>query len=171
MRPHIIILALAITLATLTLHAQNPKSLNAAVALMYPQTAVVTLSYEAGTRHHHAWEFFATASSRWNDCPSCHHVCPESFWKDNRTWNLGIAYKPCLTRARNTYGSLRLGASLGSDSHAPLGILHVGYEHNYSLKHGWRLFWQVKCDCLLQGTDILRTGIAVGVKIPTTSTR
>ena len=164
-------LALAMTLMSIVGFAQNAKSVNLSFGVLYPQTVDATLSYEVGTKHHNAWEFFANAASKWKDCPSCGHVCPESFWKDNRTWGLGFAYKPCVARTRNNYGSVRLGCSLGSDCHEVLGGLHVGYERNYSLKGGWRIFWQVKCDCMINSEDLFRTGLTIGVKIPQSSTR
>ena len=165
------IMALAMALTTGATFAQNAKSVNLSFGIMYPQTVDATLSYEVGTAHHNAWEFFGNVASKWKECSSCGRICAESFWKDNRTWGLGVAYKPCVTRTRNSYGSLRLGSSLGSNGHDVLGGIHAGYEHNYSLKGGWRLFWQVKCDAMIKGEDLLRTGVTIGVKIPTSSTR
>ena len=59
---------------------------------------------------------------------------------------------------------MRLGGSLGSDTHEVIGGIHVGYEHNYALPHGWFLYGQVKTDMVINGKDFFRTGIAVGVK-------
>ena len=164
-------MALAMALMSMVSQAQNPKSVNLSIGVQYPQTADLTLSYETGTKYHHAWEVFANASAKWKDCPTCGHICAESFWKHNTTWGIGIAYKPCVTRTRNTYGSLRIGGSLGSDRHEVVGGIHAGYEHNYALRRGWRLFWQVKTDLMINGEDLFRTGITLGVKIPTSSTR
>ena len=44
-------------------------------------------------------------------------------------------------------------------------IIH-GYEHSYALRKGWELFWQAKCDLMIKGKDLFRTGIVIGVKIP-----
>src|SRR5574344_1508787 len=90
MRVKTMIMALAMTLTSVASFAQNAKSVNLTFGVMYPQTVDATLSYEVGTAHHNAWEFFANAASKWKDCASCGHVCPESFWKDNRTWRLVI---------------------------------------------------------------------------------
>ena len=65
------------------------------------------------------------------------------------------------------HGNLRLGGSLGSDRDKVLGGIHVGYEHSYALRKGWKLFWQAKCDLMIKGEDLFRTGIVIGVKIPT----
>jgi len=51
---------------------------------------------------------------------------------------------------------------------AVTGGLHVGYEHNFALRHGWELFVQAKCDLTLpKREDLFRTGIVIGFKIPT----
>lgn len=97
-----------------------------------------------------------------------YHICPESFWKNYRTWGIGIAYKPCLVRGRNHYGNLRIGASGGSDTDKFIAGIHAGYEHNLSLRHGWGLYIQVKCDLIVPDQkDLFRTGIVIGFKIPT----
>ena len=80
---------------------------------------------------------------------------------------MGAAYKPCVLRSRNRHGNLRIGGSLGSDKHKVLGGIHVGYEHSYALRGGWKLFWQVKSDLMIKGKDLFRTGVVIGVKIPT----
>ena len=99
-------------------------------------------------------------------CASCKHICPDSFWRNYRTYGFGVAYKPCVTRGRNHYGSLRIGASAGSDTRKFLGGLHFGYEHNYALRAGWTLYWQVKSDVMIKGADVLRAGVVLGVKLP-----
>ena len=83
-----------------------------------------------------------------------------------RSYGFGVAYKPCVVRGRNHYGSLRIGASAGSDTKKFLGGLHFGYEHNYVLRSGCTLYWQVKSDMMIKGADLLRTGVVLGVKLP-----
>lgn len=88
------------------------------------------------------------------------------FGENYRSYGFGVAYKPCMTRGRNHYGSLRIGASAGSDTNKFLGGLHLGYEHNYVLRAGWTLYWQVKSDVMIKGADVLRAGVVLGVKLP-----
>lgn len=71
-----------------------------------------------------------------------------------------------MTRGRNHHGNLRIGASGGSDTKDFLGGAHFGYEHNYTLRGGWKLYWQVKSDIMIKGEDLFRTGIVLGVKLP-----
>ena len=44
----------------------------------------------------------------------------------------------------------------------------VSYTHldvyKRQLRHGWKLFWQVKTDVMIKGEDLFRTGIVLGVK-------
>ena len=94
------------------------------------------------------------------------HVCPKSFWRNYRTYSFGVAYKPCVTRGRNHYGSLRIGASGEATRRSSFAGLHFGYEHNYVLRAGWTLYWQVKGDVMIKGADVLRTGVALGIKLP-----
>ena len=103
---------------------------------------------------------------KWTECKSWGHICQESFWRNYRTYGFGVAYKPCVVRGRNHYGNLRIGASAGSDTNKFLAGIHVGYEHNYELRSGWTLYWQVKSDMMIKGADLLRTGIVLGVKLP-----
>lgn len=136
------------------------------VGLLYENGLDATISYEHENAYHNAWEFFANGYLKWDKCASCGHVCPDSFWKDYRSWSIGAAYKPCVVRCRNHYGSFRFGGSLGSDTHRVLGGVHAGYEHNYRLRGGWQVYWQVKSDLMIKGKDLFRTGIVLGVKLP-----
>jgi hypothetical protein len=56
---------------------------------------------------------------------------------------------------------------LGSNTRDFIGTVNLGYEHNYVLRHGWVLFWQVKCDVVIGAGDLFRTGVVMGFKIPT----
>ena len=129
-------------------------------------TASAQRNYEHEMNYHNAWEFFANGYLQWKDCETCGHVCPESFWRNYRTYGFGVAYKPCVVRGRNHYGNLRIGASGGSDTKKFLAGLHFGYEHNYVLRSGWVFFWQVKGDVMIKGADLLRAGVGLGVKLP-----
>lgn len=143
-----IILMLACMCVFMNASAQrNSGRLSLGVGLLYENGMDVTLAYEHEMNYRHAWEFFANGYLKWTECKSCGHICPESFW-------------------RNHYGNLRIGASAGSDTNKFLAGIHVGYEHNYVLRSGCTLFWQVKSDMMIKGADLLRTGIVLGVKLP-----
>ncbi len=144
----------------------NSNRLSLGFGALYEKGFDVTLSYEHETKYHNAWEYFANVYIKWDECASCNHVCPESFWNNYRSYGFGIAYKPCVVRGRNHHGNFRIGGSAGSDTHNFLGGIHLGYEHNYALRSGWMLFWQVKTDIMIKGEDLFRTGVVLGFKLP-----
>lgn len=164
-----ILYTLTIMLVGITANAQsNSNRISLGVGCLYERGLDATLSWEHETKYHNAWEYFVNGYIKWDDCPDCGHVCPESFWNNYRTWSVGIAYKPCVSRGRNNHGNLRIGASAGSNTNDFLGGFHVGYEHSYALRKGWQLYWQAKCDLLVPNKeDLFRTGIVLGFKIPT----
>lgn len=145
---------------------RNSGRLSLSAGLLYKNGTEMTLAYEHEMNYRHIWEFFANGYLQWSDCKTCGHICPESFWKNYRTWSIGASYKPCVIRGRNHYGSLRMGASGGSDTHKFVAGIHLGYEHNYVLQSGWTFYWQVKNDVIIKGADLFRTGIALGIKLP-----
>lgn len=158
--------AIMLILTTATAFAQrNSNRVSVGVGCLYERCLDLTVAYEHETQYHNAWEYFANGYIKWDECKSCGHVCPDSFWKNYRSYGFGIAYKPCVNRGRNHHGNLRLGASAGSDTDRFLGGIHLGYEHNYAMRGGWKIFWQVKTDLMIKGEDLFRTGIVLGVKL------
>lgn len=116
--------------------------------------------------YHNAWEYFATYSVQYDEDPEAKHITRKSFWHNHNTWGVGAVYKPCVGRGRNHHGSLRIGASAGSDFHKAIGAVHVGYEHTYNLYDGWSVFFAIKEDISIRGKDRFKTGINLGAKIP-----
>ena len=166
-RRTLILSVLLLTVSASTFADDRHGRIQIGAGLLYEKGMDLTIGYEYETNYHHSWEFFGNVYLKWDECTDCKHVCPKSFWSNYNTWGVGAAYKPCVFRSRNQHGNLRLGASLGSDSDRMLGGIHAGYEHSYALRKGWELFWQAKCDLMIKGEDLFRTGIVIGVKIPT----
>lgn len=73
---------------------RNSGRLSLGAGLLYKNGAEMTLAYEHEMNYRHIWEFFANGYLQWSDCRICGHICPESFWKNYRTWGIGAAYKP-----------------------------------------------------------------------------
>lgn len=161
-----VILMAMLFIATLTSsYAQDGSNrISLGTGVLYERGLDLTLSYEHETKYHNAWEYFGNVYLKWDECASCGHVCPDSFWKNYRTYDFGIAYKPCVVRGRNNHGNVRIGASVGSDTDKVIGGIHVGYEHSYAFRSGWQIFWQVKTDIMIKGLDTFRTGAALGIK-------
>ena len=168
MKKYLFILITAICFSANSHAQRNGTRINLGMGALYERGLDATLSWEHETNYHNAWEVFLNGYIKWDECESCGHVCPESFWHNYRTWGVGAAYKPCVWRSRNNYGAVRIGASAGSNTDKFLGGIHIGYEHNYALRKGWELFWQAKCDLMVPNReDLFRTGIVLGFKIPT----
>lgn len=134
-----------------------------------------SIAYEHGTKYHNAWEYFLTYHVSYDTDPECGHITKESFWHNFNTVHFGVVYKPCVTRGRNNHGNVRIGASVGSNVNSALqdfdgfiGGIHVGYEHSFTLYHGWEMFFQIKEDVMIpkRNGELFRTGAAVGFKIP-----
>ena len=159
-----VLVAIGMTTGSKAEDRSTRVSLN--TGLLYERGWDATVSVERETRYHNVWEYFANAYLKWEDCPSCQHVCPESFWHSYNTWNIGFAYKPMVCRSRNTTGHMRFGASIGSDTDHVIGGIHIGYEHDYTLRNGIVLFWQCKSDLMPGGKDLFRTGASLGIKFP-----
>lgn len=166
MRKTILLLLACAGIALKASAQRNSDRLSLGAGLLYENGMDLTIAYEHEGNYRHAWEFFANGYLKWAECASCGHVCPDSFWRNYRSYGFGAAYKPCVTRGRNHFGNLRIGASAGSDTRKFVAGLHLGYEHNYVMRSGWMLFWQVKSDVMIKGKDLFRTGIVLGVKLP-----
>ena len=129
-------------------------------AVLHERGLEADLVWEMETNYHNAWEVFANGYLKWQDGKI-------SFTDDYYSWGIGAAYRPCVVRRRNNYGSMRFGASAGCDRSDFLAGLHVGYEHDYALPHGWMLYWQAKFDVMLpKREDLIRAGVGIGVKLP-----
>lgn len=165
--PFIIVLTLCLLSAGASFAQSRGNRVSLSAGAFIPNGLDVTLSFEHELRGHNAYEVLLNSYLKWADCPSCGHVCPESFWTHYNTYSFGLAWKPCVLRRRNVTGNLRLGVSGGTnrDEKFITGLL-VGYESSYALRSGWTVFWQVRSDVMLNGTDLLRPGIAIGFKFP-----
>lgn len=166
MRRMILAVAL-ISLAVLPACAQsrsNRLSLSAGYAPVRGLSA--TFAYEREVRYHRSFEILADAYLKWEDCPSCGHVCPDSFWNSYNTFLFGGTWKPCVLRRRNSWGNLRLGADFGTDKSEFVAGILLGYERNYALNNGWLFFWQARTDIMINARDVFRPGISIGIKFP-----
>ena len=124
MKKTIILIITCVCVAASANAQQGSGRLSLGTGLLYKNGMDITLAYEHEMNYRHAWEFFVNGYLQWAECGSCGHICPESFWRNYRSYGFGVAYKPCMTRGRNHYGSLRIGASAGSDMNKFLGGLH-----------------------------------------------
>ena len=88
----IICFSLLCVLLSINVSAQrNSGRLLLGTGLLYKNGMEATLAYEHEVNYRHTWEFFANGYLQWTDCETCRHVCPESFWRNYRTWGIGVA--------------------------------------------------------------------------------
>lgn len=98
MRKTLILMFACMCLAFSANAQRNSGRLSLGVGLLYRNGMDVTFSYEHEMNYRHAWEFFANGYLQWAECGPCGHICPESFWRNYRTYGFGVAYKPCVVR-------------------------------------------------------------------------
>ena len=150
----------AVLLSTVLARAQdNSNRIGVGVGAFYRPAASATLFWEHETRYHNAWEFFAAGSLKLDDI--------EDLGANYRCWGVGAAWKPCVFRARNRYGSARIGVSLGAAPTDFLAGIHAGWQHSYALRRGWQFYWNAGVDVMLpRRDDLFRFGAGVGIKMP-----
>lgn len=85
------ILVVALTMGTTAWADDRDGRVQIGTGLLYKNGMDLTIGYEYETKYHNAWEFFGNAYLKWDECASCGHVCPQSFWNNYRTWGLGVA--------------------------------------------------------------------------------
>ena len=155
-----ILMIAVVLLTTVMANAQdNSNRIGVGVGAFYRPAASATLFWEHETRYHNAWEFFATGSLKLDDIedPGANYRC----------WGVGAAWKPCVFRARNRYGSARIGVSLGAAPTDFLAGIHAGWQHSYALRKGWQFYWQAGVDVMLpRRDDLFRFGAGIGIKMP-----
>ena len=162
----LIVLSLMPAQKTCAQQSSNQNHLMLSVGLLYERGVDVTLAVSHETRYHNAWEVFVNGYVKYEEDPLAGHITKDSFWNSYRTWLVGAALKPCIARGRNHHGNLRIGVMAGSDTDKIIGGGTLGYEHSYALYHGWEFFFQARCDLLIRGKDVCRTGVDLGIKVP-----
>lgn len=130
------------------------------VGAFYPFSGEAVLFWEHEMSYHNAFEVFARGHLKLDgDVPA--------LWENYKCWGVGAAWKPCLYRARNRYGSLRVGASVGAAPTDFLAGIHAGWQQSYALHSGWQFYWSAGVDLMLpRCDDLFRAGLGIGVKMP-----
>ena len=119
MKKTIILILACVCIAASASAQRGSGRLSLGVGLLYKNGMDATLAYEHEINYRHAWEFFANGYLQWVQCASCKHICPDSFWRNYRTYGFGVAYKPVSPGTqppRHCASVLRQGAIPGSSS-------------------------------------------------------
>jgi hypothetical protein len=155
-----ILMIAVVLLTTVMANAQdNSNRIGVGFGAFYRPAASATLFWEHETHYHNAWEFFASGSMKLDDI--------ENLGTNYRCWGVGAAWKPCVYRERNRYGSVRIGVSLGAAPVDFLAGIHAGWQQSYALRRGWQFYWQAGVDVMLpKRNDLFRVGAGIGIKMP-----
>ena len=84
---------LAICLASTTAVASAQTYSNRiglGVGALYERGFDATLSVEHETKNHNAWEYFLNGYVKYDKDANAGHITNESFWKNYRTWGVGL---------------------------------------------------------------------------------
>ena len=152
-----ILMIAVVLLSTVLVKAQdNSNRIGVGLGGFYRPAASATLFWEHETHYHNAWEFFAEGRVLFPDDLSQ----VSQLWDiSGKQWGVGAAWKPCVYRARNRYGSARIGVSLAG--------IHAGWQHSYAMRRGWQFYWQAGVDVMLpKRNDLFRVGAGIGIKMP-----
>lgn len=126
----------------------------------YAPKAETVLFWEHETSYHNAWEAFLYGSLALDSLDG-------DLWNNGKAWGVGAAWKPCVVRSRNNYGSVRLAAMLGAAPRDFSAGLTAGYQHSYVLRGGWQLYWQGGVTLTLpRRGDLFGVAAGIGVKMP-----
>ena len=163
MRRLLLIVPLLAAFALPSIAQDRSDRIGVGAGLSYRPAADALLFWEHETRYHNAWEVSVEGQL----------LLPESLsvdtrlWDGGKRWGVGAAYKPCVYRARNRYGSARFGVSLGAAPSEFQAALHAGWQQSYALRGGWQFYWQAGASLTLpKWGGLFHAGGAVGIKIP-----
>ena len=164
MRRILTVMAVLLAITAKASAQDNANRIGIGAGAVFRPAASATLFWEHETAYHNAWEFFAEGRVLF---PGDLSQVSQLWDSSRKQWGVGAAWKPCLYRARNRYGSARIGVSLGAAPTDFLAGIHAGWQHSYALKGGWQFFWQAGVDLMLpKRDDLFRAGAGIGVKLP-----
>lgn len=84
----IIVIITCVCIAASANAQQGSGRLSLGTGLLYKNGMDITLAYEHEMNYRHMWEFFVNGYLQWAECASCGHICPESFWRNYRSYGL-----------------------------------------------------------------------------------
>ena len=152
-------ITVALLSAVLAGAQENTDRIGSGVGGYFRPAASVSLFWEHENAYHNAWEVSVSGSVKLTDIGNLDRAY--------HFWGVGAAWKPCLYRARNRYGSARLGVGLGAAPTDFLATVHAGWQHSYALRRGWQFYWQAGVDLMLpRRDDLFRVGAGIGIKMP-----
>lgn len=165
MRLAVMVMLLTVTAANVQA-GDRDRHLGLSAGVMYPRIFSATLHFDKETRYHNAFEAYADYFCQWDKCPTCNKVCSESFWKNRYGLSFGAAYKPCVNRGRNSFGRVRIGADLGTNTRNFVLGVELGYEYVWTLRNGMQMALIQKNEVNFWAKPVFKNGLQIGVRIP-----
>ena len=129
MRKFLMVAVLLMT-AVMAKAQDNTNRIGVGLGGYYRPAASMTLFWEHETRYHNAWEFFAEGRVLFHGDLSQLSQVSQIWDSAGKQWGVGAAWKPCVYRARNRYGSARIGVTLGAAPTDFLAGIHAGWQHS-----------------------------------------
>ena len=124
MRRFMMVAVLLLT-AVMAKAQDNSNRIGVGLGGFYRPAASATLFWEHETHYHNAWEFFAEGRVLF---PGDLSQVSQLWDCSGKQWGVGAAWKPCVFRARNRYGSARIGVSLGAAPADFMAGIHAGWQ-------------------------------------------
>jgi hypothetical protein len=164
------LLLMLVTLFSLSFNSfagDGDKFFNIATGLMYRNTANAVITMEFETKYHNAWEIYVDASTAFKKCEIENTIfCEKTFW-DYKTFGIGGAYKPAISRWKNANLRARFGADIGIDEgYSFYTSLDIGLEFSYSFRNRMQFVIMQKNDFAFWTRDNFKNGFLIGLKIP-----
>jgi hypothetical protein len=162
MRKTLTILAAMVAMGLSAAAQNNTDRIGAGIGASYRNACDAVLLWEHENAYHNAWEVFVEGQLQLHELSQLSQL-----WDNGKRWGAGVAWKPCLWRARNRYGSARIGVSLGASPTDFQSSIQAGWQQSYALRGGWQFYWQAGADLMLPKWDgLFSIGGSVGIKMP-----
>ena len=162
MRKTLTILAAMVAMGLSAAAQNNTDRIGAGIGASYRNACDAVLFWEHENAYHNAWEVFVEGQLQLHELSQLSQL-----WDNGKMWGAGVAWKPCLWRARNRYGSARIGVSLGASPTDFQSSIQAGWQQSYALRGGWQFYWQAGADLMLPKWDgLFHIGGSVGIKMP-----
>lgn len=90
----------------------------------------------------------------------------ENIYFNNLSFGLGVAYKPSISKSKNSQLRWRFGADIGSNGRSFQSSVEVGLEFRHTFSNDIQVFLLQKNDIVFWNQDHFRNGLLLGIKLP-----
>lgn len=161
---------LFISVAIISFAGEGDKNVNASggwqgnVISWSTPTFNFLIGLEREVRYHKVVELYIDVATSYETSKDG-KIFSDTFWK-NRSFGLGVAYKPPISKSKNSLLRWRLGADIGSNPRGFQASLDFGLELSQTFSNGIQLFILQKNDIVFWNKNHFRNGALIGIKLP-----